>query len=98
MKNGGADINYAVITNNWKVVLSRTLLIVTVSEIKPDSEINKSILFDEAVRTLFGDSLYAPEIPYPSDVEYRYIMVDKYEETYNIPEEDTVYENGKDVL
>ena len=48
---------------------------------------DKRILFDGAIRTIYSDSLSIPERPDTNDAEDKYLMVDKKKENCNIPEE-----------
>ena len=58
----------AVIKTNSKVVPSNNFQNLTVLELKLDIGIEKRGLFDQAIHTLYCDSLYVIERPDPNDI------------------------------
>ena len=88
----------AVIKTNSKVVPSTTFQKLTILELNLEIGVEKRGLFDQAIRTIYGDSLYVTERPDPNDIEIKDLMFDKDKENYNIPEENPVDATGKACL
>ena len=83
---------------NVKLVPMSNFQRLTVSEINSDSKIEETGLFDEAIRTIYGEPLSIPERPYHNDIYDKDCMVEKDEESRDIYEENPVDATGKDVL
>ena len=88
----------AVLKTNGKLVPRKTLQRLTILELNLESKINKIRLFDEAIHTIYGESLSVPEIPNNNDAAEIYFMIDYDEQTYDIPKEDPVDEIGKAIF
>ena len=59
---------------------------------------DERILFDEAILTLYCESLSVTKIPNTNNSKDKVLMVYEYEETRDIPEENPVDATGKAVL
>ena len=79
------------------MVSRRNFLRLTGSEISSGSEIYKRRLFDEAIRTVYDESLSIQEIPGPNHVEDKYFIFNEYEGNCDTPEENPVGATDKDV-